>query len=253
MLQIFATKPSSAQENMDMDARLLEGIVNSLDPFLRFHNWSTPQVFTYGHFTRVESLLNFEEIQKRKIQTAKRPTGGGVVYHGTDLSFSFLLPSSNAYFSSDALENYRFVNDIVKNALSELFGSQSMDMLRDLEKAPKQTNFCMEKPTIYDVFCEEKEEIAGKEIVIRKKIVGAAQRKKKTGYLHQGTISLAKPDEEFLSATLLSEKNIRDAILSYSYAPLQGKWTEEDLNDLRYKVRLLLIRHFREALDNPLE
>lgn len=238
MLQILATKPSSAKENMEMDELLLNSIADSLDPILHFYEWKSP-AFTYGYFTSIEKHLNLSEVEKRKIEIAKRPTGGGIVYHGSDMAFSFLLPSSNKYFSSDSLENYRFVNEIVKNALLEFFYAESLQLFSNkpgLSEEP--VPFCMAKPTKYDI------------IVDGKKVAGAAQRKKKTGYLHQGTISLAKPSEDFLSATLLSEKKVRDAILSYSYAPLQGNWTEKDLNDLRYKLRLLLMQHFRAALDH---
>ncbi len=255
MLQILSTKPLSAKENMDMDALLLESIDRSLDPILRFHSWKSPS-FTYGYFTPFDQYISsVEEMQKRGIDSAKRPTGGGITCHAYDLSFAFLLPSSHRKFSSDTLENYAFVNTVVKNALMECF-PDAMQLFStkkegaSTKKMAPPSPFCMAKPTKYDVVLEEKDR--GKSAGI-KKIAGAAQRRKRSGYLHQGTISIAQPKLDLLSPDIIPDASIRDAIFFHSYTPLQGNWQEEDLQNTRYKLRLLLIQHFRRALDNSFE
>ena len=116
------------------------------------------------------------------------------MFHIWDLAFSFLMPSKHPAFSSNTLENYRFVNEVVLDIVKEKFSlTDSVELIA--ANAPSQTlectHFCMARPTQYDVIYQGM------------KIAGAAQRRKKEGYLHQGTISLAAPDQELLHTSLL--------------------------------------------------
>ena len=82
----------------------------------------------------------------------------------------------------------------------------------------------MAKPTQYDV------------VYKGMKIAGAAQRKQRQGYLHQGTISLSLPKMELLSDLLLSKKEVLQAMSSFTFAPIKEmralKKTREDLQKL---------------------
>ncbi len=233
MLQVLETKPMSAKENMQMDQEMLDLLDRSQDPILHFYEWEKDSV-THGYFSKPEELLNLKELVNRNIDIAKRPTGGGVVFHSWDLAFSFLMPSAHPDFSMNTLENYAFVGDLVKTAVDELFDlSETVLIPEDMEG---NRYFCMAKPTKYDV------------VLKGRKIAGAAQRKKRTGYLHQGTISLAKPNEELLSLLLKDGENIQAAMQNFSYQPLDGNWTKNELDDLRYQMKVFLIKHFKQAL-----
>ncbi len=235
MLHILETKPSSAEENMLMDQQLLESIDKSSGPILHLYEWEVDSI-TYGYFIKPQKYLKLDEINKRKIQLARRPTGGGIVFHIWDLAFSFLMPANSMFFSLNSLENYHFVNEIVKKAVQELFQiNQGAEIIqKDFQSSLTQEHFCMAKPTKYDV------------VLNGQKIAGAAQRKKKKGYLHQGTISLAMPKEDLLSAVLVSEKNVKQAMKNFSFCPLQGDWSQNELELVRFELRELLIKYFKE-------
>ena len=72
--------------------------------------------------------------------------------------------------------------------------------------------FCMAKPTIYDVVYQGR------------KIAGAAQRRRKNGYLHQGTISLAFPQMGLLNEVLFPKRcdSSDDGLFFCSIGPLLG-------------------------------
>ena len=63
-------------------------------------------------------------------------------------------------------------------------------------------HFCMAKPTKYDLIWQGR------------KIAGAAQRKTRSGFLHQGTISLLMPPEDYLQRILLPGTEVANAMKS---------------------------------------
>lgn len=233
MLEILDTGRKSAEENMQKDAFLLEALSTNKDPILHFYDWEGDSL-TYGYFLDPKKLLDVEELAKRKISTARRPTGGGVVFHLWDLAFSFLMPSSHPKCSLNPLDNYAFVNGLVMNAMQEFLGGKSPLALTPQHfpvEAQKGENFCMARPTKYDV------------VMDGVKIAGAAQRLTKSGYLHQGTISLAKPSSELLLA-VLGNKGLVDAMERYTFCPL-GEASREVLDEERSRLKLLLAKQFQ--------
>ena len=101
---------------MQRDQELLEAL--SKDPILHLYRWE-PRAITHGYFINPQKIFHLEALQKRNIKLAKRPTGGGVVFHIWDLAFSFLMPASHPHFSLNTLDNYQYVNAIVLSSMQE--------------------------------------------------------------------------------------------------------------------------------------
>jgi lipoate-protein ligase A len=199
MLTILETKKESPEKIMSIDSELLSHLKN--DPILHLYRFEG-RCATYGYFVKLEDLVDLERAKQEEIRFARRPTGGGVVFHIWDLAFSFLLPASHPKFSKIPLENYQFVNSIVLEALN----LDSAQLTPDAFEEPAHCHrFCMARPTEYDV------------IYRGKKLAGAAQRKTKKGYLHQGTVSIGPPDVDLLK-NLLLEKEVVQAMQSYTFS-----------------------------------
>lgn len=235
MLEVFNTGSNSADANMRFDEKLLMELDPKGLPLLHLYRWSGPCA-TYGYFIDPSKHLELEKLKKHKLTLARRPTGGGIVFHIWDLAFSFLMPSMHPRFSKKTLENYRFVNEVVKETMREYLH------LRDpLELIPQDfvqgaDNFCMAKPTIYDV------------VYKGRKIAGAAQRKRKNGYLHQGTISLALPQIELLKDLLISKNQVLHSMMAYTFAPLGQYWKSEALESMRREIESRLEENLRAKL-----
>ncbi|MDE3047358.1 MAG: hypothetical protein KGI83_03305, partial [Verrucomicrobiota bacterium] len=116
MLQIFDTGASTAEENMRLDEELLGSLAPAGAPILHLYDWARPSA-TYGYFIRPENHLNLTGT----VDFARRPTGGGIVFHIWDLAFSFLMPSEHPHFSLSTLGNYQFVNRAVLAAVRDYF------------------------------------------------------------------------------------------------------------------------------------
>lgn len=215
---ILDTGEGSCSENMRLDGELLENLDQHTLPILHFYQWKG-DCATYGHFVKPSDYLNLEAAKELGLSLAKRPTGGGIVFHIWDLAFSILIPAGHPYFSENTLENYAFVNNGVL-AAAESFLSEKPELIPSNAEAldPSCSRFCMAQPTKYDV------------VLQGRKIAGAAQRKTKKGFLHQGTIALKMPPEEYLRKVLKSDTKVVDAMMAHTF-PLLGE--DEDLEEGR--------------------
>ncbi|MBS0615724.1 MAG: hypothetical protein JSR58_04135 [Verrucomicrobia bacterium] len=217
---------ASAATNMQLDAQMLESLEQ---PTLHFYDWAKPSI-TYGHFIDPSKFLNLSSLERRGIDYARRPTGGGIVFHMWDLAFSVLVPAKSNLFSLNTLDNYAFVNQAVLRAAQNFMGEKKNLSLTPTDLAARQEDcrrFCMAQPTKYDVIWNER------------KIAGAAQRKTRQGFLHQGTIALVMPEMEVLQ-DVLRGGDIASAMLAHTY-PLSG---EKKLEDARNELKQLLRKEF---------
>lgn len=231
MLQILNTGLNTAADNMSFDEKLLETMNADSNPILHLYQWARPSA-TFGYFIRPENHLDLAQCRKHDLDLARRPTGGGIVFHIWDMAFSFLLPSTHKSFFQNPLENYRFVNSVVLEVIQHYFNEPVQLTVKDAQpRGPDCHHFCMAKPTQYDVVYQGM------------KVAGSAQRKKKQGYLHQGTIALCRPNFDLLTEVLLSKTDVLNAMRDYSYAPLKTFGLKE-----RQEIEKLLADKLSAAL-----
>lgn len=206
---------------MDKDASLLE----TLDqPILHLYEWQGPSL-TYGYFIDPYQHLSKEGLHKHNIAIARRPTGGGIIFHLTDFAFSILIPASHPKFSVNTLENYAWINQWIAYALQP-FLKMAPELLVPQQKTVSDF-FCMAKPTQFDI------------LINGKKVGGAAQRRTKKGFLHQGSISLALPPEHILHDVIKREETIRE-MKNATYSFLDHS---QGIEALRHQVRACLVEN----------
>jgi lipoyl(octanoyl) transferase len=155
--------PHAAALNMAIDEALLQTGNNAV--LFRAYKWQRPSV-SIGYFTawsRVNGLYSAREI-------VRRWTGGGIVEHGTDFTYSLLLPSSHK--STPTRELYRQVHTAICKSLHQSGHSAAVVN----EKAPDHSDLCFDSPVESDV------EVDGR------KVAGAAVRRLRTGIIFQGSI-----------------------------------------------------------------
>jgi lipoate-protein ligase A len=187
-LSFFADPEArSAAENMALDEAIF---VQATFPVLRSFRWIRPAV-SFGYFTPWRSVV--ERFWERDL--VRRWTGGGIVEHGNDFTYSVIFPDRNLATNA---ELYRFIH----YALAELlrgFG-HPVEVLQNPDSPG--SNDCFERA----VECDLK--------VRGEKIAGAALRRNNKGILLQGSIQHIELPEDFTAmfANALSEKTEKFAL-----------------------------------------
>ncbi|MEZ5314980.1 MAG: lipoate--protein ligase family protein [Chlamydiales bacterium] len=222
----------NAAANMALDSALLADAEYEREATLHFYEWER-EAATFGYFIDPKKFLNLEEIVNKKIDLAKRPTGGGIIFHNCDLAFSIIVPASHPAFSNNSLENYAFVNRRVVEIITSMTDLSTHLFVENLEPFDNDCkSFCMAMPTKYDVMIQGK------------KVGGAAQRKTKYGYLHQGSIAIGSPSEGDLCQVLNQKTKVFDAIRANSFSFLGENWTRKELEEIRSELRIHLKKRF---------
>lgn len=229
-MRIIDSGKANASSIMAKDAQLLENL-SGHHPILHLYEWEASSA-TYGYFIDPYLYLNSSAVQQSQLQLAKRPTGGGIIFHLCDFAFSLLLPSALPAFTVNTLENYAFVNLIIADAVKHFSKNSSSVAL--LQKAIEPldsscSSFCMAAPTIHDIM------IAGR------KVGGGAQRRKRQGLLHQGTVSLGTLSEETLALFLHPNTRVIQAMQQNSFSFLGSAFTPDQLMQAKQEFRVLLI------------
>ncbi len=232
-LEVIDSGVKYAHLHMSFDHELLNNLQNSKTPILHFYDWMQDTA-TYGYFVDPQKYLNMDAVKKHRLELAKRPTGGGIVFHLTDFAFSILLPSTHPNFSLNPMENYSCINGLIKEAILKFSGTSSkVDLLHvdHSEKTSDAKNFCMAKPTKYDIL------LGGL------KIGGGAERLTKFGLLHQGTIALTLPQDDYLKEILKSE-TILDCMKKNSCLLLGENACKASFTSAKKELKNLLLEAF---------
>jgi len=153
--------------NMAVDEALLESMPRLQKPVLRFYGWTEPAA-SFGYFQK------FSEIERTTLlrPLVRRPTGGGLVPHDADWTYSMAFPTTHEWHDVSAIESYRRVHEWIQTAFAEL--NVATELASCCKKSePGQCFVGYEK---FDVLWHGK------------KIAGAAQRRNKLGLLIQGSV-----------------------------------------------------------------
>ncbi len=90
VFRVIHTYNESATVNMATDKALAMSFEKEDQPILRLYTWQNS--FTVGASQQTQSYEQF--VKQYQGNCAKRMTGGGVLFHGHDVSYSLVLPTS---------------------------------------------------------------------------------------------------------------------------------------------------------------
>ena len=159
--------------NMALDEALLEHAASLARPVFRTYGWTEPAA-TFGYSQRYAEVSSWTNLRP----LVRRPTGGGLVPHDRDWTYTVVFPPGHDWYRLKAEESYRRVHEWVSAALERL------QFQTELAPAPRKEGpgQCFIGAEKFDV------------LFSGRKIAGAAQRRNKLGLLIQG--SLQPPNEE---------------------------------------------------------
>lgn len=221
---VFDSGQNDAQKNMDLDLELLREL--SDQPILHFYDWTMPCA-TYGYFIKPEEFFYLEVANQKRFQLARRPTGGGIIFHTSDFAFSILIPTTHPAYSLNTLSSYAYINSRVSQVIESYFSSQNTLHIPPESDDPSNIykKFCMAHPTQYDIM------IGGR------KVGGASQRKTKQGILHQGSIALGVTDQNLLEEILKEGIAISKEMKNQTYPLLGHHCSRKELREAKETLK----------------
>ena len=157
---------ASPARNMAVDEALLREVQA---PVLRLYGWSVPAV-SLGYFQPAVLAPTGRPF-------VRRYTGGGLVDHAHDLTYTVVLPRAHEWMQLSAPESYEQIHLGVQAALA------ACGIVSELTPCASaaESEACFQKPVRFDIVAEDA------------KLSGAAQRRTREGMLHQGSILLPDP------------------------------------------------------------
>ncbi len=174
---------------MEVDRELI--MKGGLYPRLRFYQWNGFCI-TAGMFLESHALLDFDYCQRMNVEMAKRPTGGGVLFHGSDCALSLFFPGKT--IDGTVEECCRRINEPIVKALRQVLPPE--ESVSDV-RSHGRCQFCMAQATVFDL------------VWGGKKIGGCAQRKTRAGLLHQVSLFLTAPDWKSIAPCVKDGDEIR--------------------------------------------
>ena len=164
---LLQSGPGDYAFNMALDEALLHGAPRLGQPVLRFYGWTEPAA-SFGYFQKHAEIERMTLLRP----LVRRPTGGGLVPHDADWTYSLVFPPGDAWYSLSATDSYRRVHEWIQAAFARL------GLATELAPACSQTppGQCFQGYEMHDVLWHGQ------------KVAGAAQRRTRDGLLIQGSV-----------------------------------------------------------------
>lgn len=164
---LLSSGPGKPAENMAVDDVLLSRASETGRPVLRFYGWTEPAA-TFGYsqpFARIAAWTPLRPL-------IRRPTGGGLVPHDFDWTYSVVVPPDHEWYQLSATESYQRAHEWLRRAFAHA------GLVTELAPCcnPAGPGQCF-------IGAEKHDLLLG----IRK-LAGAAQRRNRQGLLIQGSI-----------------------------------------------------------------
>ncbi|HOW68207.1 MAG TPA: hypothetical protein P5186_22890 [Candidatus Paceibacterota bacterium] len=164
---LIESDPADPPFNMALDeALMIFGPLLKL-PVLRFYRWSKPAA-TFGYFQSIAAVECLTPLRP----LIRRPTGGGIVPHESDWTYSLVLPPGHDWYDLRAIESYQRLHRWLQSAWARL-GVPTQLAPQARREGPGR---CFVGAEQHDLLWRNH------------KIAGAAQRRSRQSLLIQGSV-----------------------------------------------------------------
>ncbi|WP_066350924.1 lipoate--protein ligase family protein [Aliarcobacter skirrowii] len=217
--RLIITQNLNSNSNSNIDKALFKSFKNDSMPILRLYSWEDCVTLGAG-----QKLDDYEKLQNSyKNNISKRLTGGGVLFHGHDISYTILV-NPNMIENKDVKETYFLICQFLLKFYEDLglkadFAKDNKDIV--LSKSP----FCQVGFEAYDI------------IINNRKIGGNAQKRAKNCILQHGSIPLyTKQKDELFGNSLedfgmnLSFEDAKDRLIKAFKTTFNVEFVEDKLN-----------------------
>ncbi|RXJ97479.1 ligase [Malaciobacter molluscorum] len=191
IFKLIVTDKENAKFNMSIDKILVNSFNEDDLPILRLYTWE--KSFTVGLSQKCDDFPTYKIEYKNNC--SKRITGGGVLFHGHDLSYSLILPSS--YMTGLSVkQSYeqicQFLLTFYRNlGLNTCFAKDSKNVTLS------KSEFCQVGFEAYDILVNDI------------KIGGNAQKRSKKMIFQHGSIPIKSTKKDIKIGSSLEDFSIK--------------------------------------------
>jgi lipoyl(octanoyl) transferase len=168
-------KKKSGSLNMATDHWLLE---NYESPLLRVYRWKD-HWGSLGYFSKIEKKERIDS--NCKMEWVRRWTGGGIVDHRNDWTYTLIIPFAFLPKEWKGAESYCVIHKALAAALRE----EGKGVQLSCDNPGVGEGICFQHPVLHDLVHDD-----------CTKLAGAGQRRTKKGLLHQGSVLFPAEDSE---------------------------------------------------------
>jgi len=187
------TKMGSAYWNMAVDEALLNGFKEGDFPILRLYGWEN--ALSVGKFSNISKSVNIKRLEDQKLPLVRRLSGGGVLVHGGDLSYTLILPRKFLR-DSGVKESYHHLCGFLIRLYEKL--GHNACFAYDVQHGESRSDICLAGNEAYDIVIE-----GGK-------MGGNAQRHTRHALFQHGTIPM-RLDEALFNPLFTEESGLERA------------------------------------------
>jgi lipoate-protein ligase A len=176
--------------NMAIDEALTRKCIESEDipTAIRFYTWKETSC-SIGYFQKIENVIKAPN--NKKIPVVRRPTGGGIVYHGNDITFSIVKKRMQPSRQENITSFYKLIGESLLKGLERLGftctfylpedeSHRSEPKRKPLNNFLSRQSFCSVTLAKYDIMIDDS------------KVAGYAARKSQGAVLCQGYLDVHK-------------------------------------------------------------
>lgn len=200
---IVDEKPLRGSWNMAVDDYLFRSLGKDERSYLRFYQWERPTV-SLGYSQQPEKVVNLEFCFKNNVDIVRRMTGGKLVLHHREVTYSICSSDSDT-FTTSLKDSYRLI---------------SLALIRGLEKMGLEPCLAGSPPSAYahgNLPCfsypaRDEIEVGGR------KIIGSAQKRESSRFLQHGSIPLEGNSHYLESISFLQPGQSRARMTTLSEA-----------------------------------
>lgn len=167
--RLIISKPDTGPNNMALDEALFTAHVEGESdcPSLRIYGWESPCI-TIGYFQEYSKFMD------SGLSITRRLTGGLMVKHSNDVSYSFIASKKHWEHVYDQTKTYELIHSAIKQGLK--FTGIETDFCVDYQTSSAKGNICTKTFYRHDLQSNNK------------KIAGSCQRRRGAYLLQQGSI-----------------------------------------------------------------
>lgn len=177
--------PLDGAHNMAVDEALLSCFDPEISrPVFRIYGWEPPSL-SLGRFQQAGEILDQDRIRAAGISVVRRITGGGVIYHADELTYSLVCAPRHVPSAASIKESFRVLTSFLMEFYRKLGlePSYAVDSAGCPSPLGERSPFCFAGRETYDIIIENR------------KIGGNAQRRLKNVIFQHGSIPVVNRAE----------------------------------------------------------